>query len=161
MLTRKRVLFSLLVAIAAATTLVLTVGASAGEGSTLLRSTLAPSVPGDPPFHGVTPGGAPWILDRGDVSIRDNGKLALEVEGLVIPALGTPDGVKTISASLYCGAEANTAPAATTKQVPLSRSGDAKIRQTLTLPATCFAPIVLVHPNGILARYIAVTGWGG
>jgi hypothetical protein len=67
--------------------------------------------------------------------------------------------VKTISASLFCGADANTTPAATTGQVPLSTDGDARIRQQVTLPATCLAPIVLVHPNGAMTRYISVTGW--
>jgi hypothetical protein len=159
MLVPKRVLFSSVLAVGAAGALLFSVGASAGEGSRLLSATLAPSLPTDPAFHGVTAGGAPWVLNRGEVSIRDNGKFELEVDGLVIPALGTPDGVKTISASLYCGADANAVPTATTKQVPLSSEGDATIRETLTLPATCLAPIVLVNPNGIAKRYISVSGW--
>jgi hypothetical protein len=50
-------------------------------------------------------------------------------------------------------------PAFTTGQVPISADGDARIRQHVTLPATCLAPIVLVHPNGGTTRYISVTGW--
>ena len=67
--------------------------------------------------------------------------------------------MKTISASLFCGADTDIAAAATTDQVPLSADGDARIRDRVTLPATCLAPIVLVHPNGGLGRYIAVSGW--
>ena len=53
---------------------------------------LAPSVPTDPPFHGVAAGGAPWVLDRGEVRVKANGELDLEVRGLVIPALGLLTG---------------------------------------------------------------------
>src|SRR5436305_15054829 len=45
-----------------------------GKGRTLLRSTLAPSLPGDPTFHGVNPGGAPWVLQRGEVRLKRNGQ---------------------------------------------------------------------------------------
>jgi hypothetical protein len=159
MLTPKRLLVSLLIAVATAGALMLTVGASGGEGSKLLDATLAPSLPSDPPFHGVTPGGAPWVLDRGDVTIKSDGSFRLDVRGLVIPALGTPDGVTTVFASLYCGADANAAPAASTKSVPLSTQGDATIKDKVTLPATCLAPIVLLHPNNVAQRYISVTGW--
>ena len=130
-----------------------------GEGAKLLRSTLAPSMPTDPAFHGVTPGGVPWRLNRGAVRIERSGEFDLRVDGLVIPSLGNAGPVKTISASLYCGADANATAAATTQQVPLSSDGDARIHARVTLPAACLAPIVLVHPNGVAARYIAVTGW--
>jgi hypothetical protein len=143
-----------------AAALVLTVVALAdGGGEKSLRSSLAPSVPADPAFHGVTPGGVPWVLTRGDVRIKEDGQFDLEVIGLVIPALGNADGVTTISASLFCGADANAAPAVTTGRVPLSSEGDARISERVALPATCLAPIVLVHPNGATARWIAATGW--
>lgn len=159
MKTSKRILVSLLIAIAAAGALMLTAGASGGEGSKVLNASLAPSVPTDPAFHGVTPGGAPWVLDRGDVSIKSDGSFRLDVRGLVIPTLGNPDGVTTVFASLYCGADSSAAPAASTKSVPLSTRGDATIKDTIALPATCLAPIVLLHPNNVVARYISVTGW--
>src|SRR4051794_36264711 len=78
------------------------------HGAPLLKESLAPSEPGDPAFHGVTPGGAPWVLKRGDVQLKRDGKLTLRVKGLVIPnppGDGTPGPVTTISASLYCGAD--------------------------------------------------------
>jgi hypothetical protein len=30
----------------------------------------------------------------------------------------------------------------------------------VTLPSTCLAPVVLVHPNSNAAAYIAATGFG-
>jgi hypothetical protein len=77
----------------------------------------------------------------------------------VITSTRTRTPVMTISASLFCGADANLTPALTTDQVPISAEGDARIHQQVTLPTTCLAPIVLVHPDGGLARYISVPGW--
>jgi hypothetical protein len=134
-------------------------GRHGGHGAKIVAASLAPSVPADPKIHSVSPGGAPWRLDRGTVRIDRRGDVALRVEGLVLTTTGDAGPVSTISASLFCGADTETAPAATTHQVPLSKDGDARIRDRVTLPTTCLAPIVLVHPNGGLARYIAVSGW--
>lgn len=132
-------------------------------GAPLIDESLAPSQPTDPVFHGVSPGSAPWVLKRGDVRLKRDGKLDLQVKGLVIPTApftGTPGPVTTISASLYCGADSNAAPADTTQQVPISRKGDARIHDaSFTVPATCLAPVILVHPNGLATTYIALDGW--
>jgi hypothetical protein len=135
-----------------------------GNGGPLLTEGLAPSMPTptDPSFHGVAPGGAPWVLQEGDVRLKPDGKLDLRVQGLVIPVApgnGTPGPVTTINASLYCGADADTAAAATTPSVPISRQGDARIQATIPVPSTCLAPVILVHPNGSPSAYIAVAGW--
>jgi hypothetical protein len=128
------------------------------NGRTLFNSTLAPSVLTDPTIHGVARGGVPWQLDRGSTRLRHSGRLQLSVRGLVIPGNGTPGPVTSITASLYCGAD-STGAVATTGSVPLSMQGDAKIDERITLPAKCLAPIVLVHPNGNAAAYIAATGF--
>jgi hypothetical protein len=133
------------------------------HGGELLSATLAPSVPEDPTFHGVAPGGAPWVLKEGSVSLSTH-RLDLRVKGLVIPVApgnGTPGPVTTISASLFCGADmTETTAAATTGQVPISRRGDARIRDnSFDVPATCLAPVILVNPNGLANLYIAVDGW--
>jgi hypothetical protein len=128
----------------------------------LINASLAGSQVGDPVFHGVSPGGAPWVLKRGQVEVQKRGRLDLTVKGLVIPGApgnGTPGPVTTISASLYCGADANTTAADTSKSVPISRRGNATIRdRSFTVPGTCLAPVVLVHPNGAAATYIALDG---
>src|ERR671920_1853391 len=71
----KRVLLVVSVAAVAAMSLALAVGAFGDRGGghggkALIRASLAPSVPTDPEFHGVTPGAAPWVLRRGDVEIK-------------------------------------------------------------------------------------------
>ncbi len=130
-----------------------------GNGDSLFRSTLAPSTPTDPAFHGIAPGGVPWVLAGSSVRLKADGEFDLRVEGLVIPALGTPGPVTTVSASLLCGPDTNTGPTVTTAAARLSPEGNARIESTLTLPASCLAPIVVVHPNGGVTRYIAVSGW--
>jgi hypothetical protein len=172
----KRVLTAGVSALAAAASLALAVGAfgHGGErgprghdrgnhGSALIDASLAPSVPADPTFHGVVPGGAPWVLKRGEVELTRSGKLELRVQGLVIPTApgnGTPGPVKTVSASLYCGADTDTTAADTTPQVPISSRGNARIRdRSFAVPDTCLAPVVLVHPNGDATHYIALNGW--
>jgi hypothetical protein len=164
----KRVPFTVLVAALAALSTVLAVGALSalgsdnGHGKQLIKESLAPSVPTDPAFHGVTPGNAPWVLKQGSVRLRDD-RLDLRVKGLVIPVApgnGTPGPVNTISASLYCGADSDTTAADTTGQVPISRDGDARIKDdSFAVPATCLAPVILAHPNGIDTLYITVDGW--
>jgi hypothetical protein len=169
----KRIPATVFVAALAALASALAVGALSalghdghGHGSNhgrLIKEALAPSVPTDPAFHGVAPGAAPWVLKQGQVRLNSSGELDLRVSGLVIPVApgnGTPGPVNTISASLYCGADSDTAAAATTGQVPISRAGDARIEDhSFSVPATCLSPVILVHPNGIASLYISVDGW--
>jgi hypothetical protein len=133
------------------------------HGNRLIDESLAPSVPGDPAFHGVTPGGVPWVLKSGHVRLTRDGQFDLRVKGLVIASgtfAGTPGPVTTISASLYCGADASTVAADTTQQVPISRKGNARIHdRSFMVPASCLAPEILVHPNGAATTYIALDGW--
>src|SRR3954454_4739886 len=164
----KRAVLALSVSAIMGMSLALAVGAfgdhghGRGHDKSGFEQTLAPSVPTDPAFHGVTAGGAPWVLRRGEVKVSD-GRLDLRVRGLVIPVApgnGTPGPVTTVSASLYCGADAETAPAATSDQVPISRAGNARIRdRSFDVPDTCLASVVLVHPNGDTTHYITVDGW--
>jgi hypothetical protein len=169
----RRVLVTVFVAAIAGLSLMLAVGAAGKHpgkakhgkrhGAPLIKESLAPSEPSDPTFHGVGPGGAPWVLKRGEVRVKRSGKLNLRVKGLVIPGApgnGTPGPVNTIRASLYCGAASNTTAADTSQQVPISRKGNARIRDgSFNVPSTCLAPVILVHPNGDTTRYIAVDGW--
>jgi hypothetical protein len=132
------------------------------RGVTLLETSLAPSVPGDPTLNGAVPGGAPWVLRQGEVRLRQDGRLRVRIRGLVIPTApgnGTPGPVMTVNASLYCGASMTAV--GTTPSVPISRRGNADIAGRMTLPGKCLAPTVLIHPNAIAGVYIAADGFGG
>src|SRR3954463_1221560 len=130
-----------------------------GHGGLLLRTTLAPSVPQDHDLHGVKAGAAPWVLKRGDARLQRDGRLQVRIRGLVIPSPtldGTPGPVQRVNAALYCGDD--TAAADTTASVPISRQGDARIDETLTLPAKCLGPVLLIHPHDNSGLYIAASG---
>jgi hypothetical protein len=127
----------------------------------LLNSAIAPSVPTDPMLHGVTAGGAPWVIKKGlsFIHLLNNGELQVKIKGLVIPELGTPGPVTSVDASLYCANE--TTPAATTATFPLSKKGNAMIEETIVLPSKCLTPVVLINPLGIDSIYIATSGFVG
>src|SRR5262245_46573783 len=78
--------------------------ALAGGGHDVIRNDLTPSLPTDDPINGVRPGGAPWIIDRGEVRVRESGRMDVRIEGLQIPRDdGTADNpVPQITAELYC-----------------------------------------------------------
>lgn len=131
-------------------------------GSTLLDTSLAPSVPTDPVLFGSAAGGAPWVLRLGRADLRSNGRLEVVIRGLVIPVApfnGTAGPVTTVDAALYCNGSST--PAATSPSVPISTKGDATINAKLMLPSTCLAPAFLIHPNGASNIYIAASGFTG
>jgi hypothetical protein len=145
-----------LVAAVAATVTVAAVPASAqGEDQGLLEASVAGSLPSDPPIAGLTPGGAPWVIDPLSSIEVEEGKIQAKIYGLVIPTLVPPSNpVATLSASLVCGG----AVVATTPAVPFSPQGNATIKARVTVPERCIAPAVLLNPNGSTTRYIGVTG---
>ena len=112
-----------------------------GTRSEVLHAVLAPSVPTDPSIFGVAPGGAPWKLARGQVRLGKDGRLMVDVDGLVLTTTGA-NPVPDLAASVYCGGTL----AATTKPAPFSTTGNALIRATVSLPAFCPAPAVLLNP---------------
>ncbi len=119
----------------------------------LLRAPVAGSLTTDSPVFDVPPGGAPWVVDRASVRVKDDGRITLRLRGLVIPGVGVGP-VTTVSASVACGGEI----ADTTKSVPLAADGDARLHDRLVLPERCIAPVVMVHPNGNTGAFIAISG---
>ncbi len=134
-----------------------------GDGNrTVLKMSLAPSVPTDPTLLGAMAGAVPWVLRSSDARLQSDGRLSVRIRGLVIPTApftGTTGPVTTISASLYCGD--NTTPVGTSNSFPISTGGNARISAQFTLPAKCQIPALLIHPNGGNAAYIATSGFTG
>lgn len=129
-----------------------------GNGRTVLRASLVGSILSDPPIHGVVRGGVPWD-GGGRARLDRRGRFELRVRGLVISGTGNAGGVTSITASLFCAPDSDATSAFTTSSVPLSHEGNARIRQHVTVPARCLAPVLLVHPNGDASRYIAASGF--
>jgi hypothetical protein len=132
------------------------------HGHDVLRSDLFGSQPGGPKLFEVNPGGAPWVIDRGEATVRRSGRVKVRVRGLVIPTPpqnGT-NPLSHIAATVYCGGKA----VGTTDAVPFSTGGDAHIDDTLdtALPKPCLVPAVLLNPApaGVTntGTYIAASG---
>ena len=132
------------------------------HGGTVLTSEVFGSQPTGPVLFGVAPGGAPWVISRGDAKVRRDGRVQVRLDGLVIPtppSNGT-NPVPEIAATVYC----NGAAVGTTSAVPFSLDGNARIDDTLAtpLPSPCLAPAVLFNPasSGVVTTtsYIAATG---
>lgn len=90
---------------------------------------------------GVNSRGKIRKLKSGEARLDSDGKLKVKVKNLVLndstvpPEVnGTADGVSEVVASLVCSGGGGPLVAAQTELVPLSKSGDAKIRATLTMP---------------------------
>lgn len=124
----------------------------------LLRSGLVGSTPAPagPTLVGITPGTAPWVLDRGRARVERNGHVEIRVRALVIPRL-PPTAPTRCPGSRR--ASSATAPSPTGPVcVPFAKDGDARISDDLDMPDTCLAPAVPVHPNAVTSAYIAATG---
>jgi hypothetical protein len=130
----------------------------------LLRAPIAGSLPSDMDIFGVAPGGAPWVIDRGNARVRTDGRLEVRVEGLVIGPNTIPNGPKPgvnplprLTASLAC----NGMVVATTRPVRFTPSGDARIRANVRVPARCIAPVVMLNPatpDTNAGTFIGITG---
>lgn len=111
-------------------------------------------------IRGVPAGGLPWVVTRADGELRANGKLEVEVTGLVIDpndavaqarGLAGTNPSPTFKAIVSCqtieGGQAVVKNVAT-DAVPASATGDAEIEAMVSLPSPCIAPIVFVTSGG-------------
>ena len=156
-------LLAILAAVVAVAAIGVTGAVSSGDGRTVLKfDTMAPVVaPYTGPtnaIRGVPGGGVPWQIDSASGRLRADGRLHVEVEGLVIVATGV-NPVATFKAIVSCQSSEAGAPTTvnvSTDPVPATTSGDAEIDAKVALPSPCFAPIVFVTSGG--GNWFAVTG---
>ena len=157
-------LMTVLAAVVTVAAIGVTVAVSSGDGRTVLKfETMAPVVP---PYtgptnaiRGVNGGGVPWKLASAEGKLRADGRLSIEVEGLVLVSTGanpspTFRGVVSCLSSDATGTP--TTVNVSTDAVPATSTGDAEIDARVALPSPCFAPIVFVTSGG--GNWFAVTG---
>jgi hypothetical protein len=117
-------------------------------------------------IRGVGGGGLPWEIGDATASLRADGRLHVDVEGLVlarrapVPAnLQGTNPIPQFGAIVSClttvGGAATTSNLATST-APASSAGDAELDTTVNLPSPCFAPIVFVTTPG--GAWLAVSG---
>jgi hypothetical protein len=107
-----------------------------------------------------------WKLKGGHAHLSSDGKLMVEVKGLVLNDAsvgefnGTPDGVDGVAAAVLCTGAGGLAVAAQTDVVPLSKSGDAKVNAKVNVPSGCIAPVVVLRERyeGKIGGWLAGTG---
>ena len=115
------------------------------------------------PIRGINGGGVPWQIARGRGELRANGRLEVEVRGLVIVATGV-NPVANFRATVSClTVDRSTTPLTvatvnvTTAPSPATAQGDANIEANVSLPTPCVAPIVFVA-NGNTGAWFAASG---
>jgi len=140
-----------------------TAGPAMASGHSLVREPLQ-GIAGsrDPvnptqPIAGVTAGGAPWVVAEGSrVRLREDGRITVVVNGLIIPTLGT-NPVPTMAASLVCGDMV----VDSTRPFAVSPDGNGSISDRIGEfdEDNCDNPIVLVRAfdptTGALGSYFA------
>jgi hypothetical protein len=94
---------------------------------------------------GVPSGGAPWVVKHAFATLTDDGRLRVDVRGLILPALRTAGPVTAVSASVACSDRV----AATSAAVPFTSDGNAEIHTKLQAPSPCFGTIILVRVAGV------------
>lgn len=150
---------SIVLAAAAALAFGGSVAANAG-GRKVLDASMAgiPASMTGQTFLGAAGGGLPWRLERGETRLFSDGRLQVQVVGLVLDA-GSKAGTNPIPegrALVSCGG----AVVAMSSIVPYSAAGDATVNQRVDLPSHCIAPTVffagIVGGNPL---WFASTGW--
>jgi hypothetical protein len=111
-------------------------------------------------------GGLPWEIAKGKGTLRSDGRLTVEVEGLVlarrapVPAnLQGTNPIPMFKAIVSCLTVSDGNAVTTnvpTGLVPATTTGNAEIETTVDLPSPCFAPIVFV--TAPTNAWFAVTG---
>ena len=94
-----------------------------------------------------------WVIDEGRVQLFADGRLHVDIEGLVIPGRVPPNPVDLGKAVLTCSG----AKVAETSLVDFSDDGDATIDAVIALPEQCQGPAVFF--TNATDRWFAVSGF--
>ncbi len=147
--------------------------ASSGGMPVLAFNTMAPVVgPFVPtatqsnPIRGVNGGGLPWQIDMAHGLLGSDGRLLVQVQGLVLlDAAPVPENLqgtnpiamfRAIVSCLTIVDGAAVTANVVTDPFPATTTGDSKIQATISLPSPCVAPIIFVGPSA--TTWFAVTG---
>ena len=149
MIRRIRFVFALAILVALS---VATVASADASGRKVFSSSMTGITTPNEVVDGVTGGGAPWVLDEGFATLTADGRLHLEVQGLVLVSNGT-NPVSSGRAIVSCVGVV----AATTGTVPFSSAGDAEVDATVSLPSPCISPTVFFTTG--TSKWLAVTGF--
>jgi hypothetical protein len=95
---------------------------------------------------GIPPGGRPWVIEELKAQLKEDGRLSVRGEGLVLAGgggVGTRGGVTQVVATIFCNGNPS---GFSSGAVPLSVDGDFEISETLHgIPNLCASPILLIR----------------
>lgn len=139
-----------------------TASPAAARGHSILREDLQGTFPltdpvsPSPVIAGVNPGGAPWVIDDdSEARVREDGRISVEVNHLVIPNRDPGNPVAMMAASLVC----DDMVVDSTKAFAVSPEGNGEVEDRIRGTKDCDDPIVLVrnatNPDA-LGAYFAV-----
>jgi hypothetical protein len=121
-------------------------------------------------IRGIAGGGLPWVVDQANGKLRADGRIQVDVQGLVLDpndaaviaaGLAGTNPIPNFKAIVSCLSRDEAGTTATTVNVetglfPATTTGDSEIEDTVDLPDPCIAPIVFVtSPTG---QWFAATG---
>jgi len=160
MRTTRSVLATLTAISAALVFTAISAGPALASGHTILRANfdgifpLTDPVNPSPIIAGVSPGGAPWVLDANSrTRVREDGRITVVVRHLVIPGRVPGNPIATMAASLVCGDMV----VDSTKSFAVSPEGNGRVRDRLAPIDSCDNPVVLVrnatNPAGLGAYF--------
>ena len=125
---------------------------------TTMTPVTGPYVGASNPIRGINGGGLPWQIASATGELSSNGRLEVEVRGLVLfdgppvpEARRGTNPIPSYQAIVSCLTITDGSPATVntaTAPFPASSSGRSEIEARLSLPHPCIAPIVFVGPNG-------------
>jgi hypothetical protein len=143
---RLAIAFGLLAALVVGTG---TVSAKAGGHHKLLDADLIGLPAAGTVFAGVTGAGHAWSIEEGNAKLFSDGRVLVNVEGLVLSPEGTqPAANVKVAVSCNGGATPDDI-VRSTNTVPLSQpDGDMHFNQWLTLPSPCLDPVIFVTSTG-------------
>jgi hypothetical protein len=129
-----------------------TVSTAAASGRKVFSSGMAGLPTGSLVLDGLTGGGVPWSIDEGSATLTADGRLHVEVQGLVVASSGV-NPVGTGRAVVVCAG----VPVAFTDTVPFSMpDGNAEVDAQVSLPSPCLD--LAVFFTNASNRWFAVTG---
>lgn len=171
-MNRKKAVVRCLVVLGALLAARIGVSARAADTSSILEfktmfPVTAPYTGTTNPIRGIPGAGLPWTIGSAQGELKADGRLEIEVNGLVLAqdpavpvALQLTNPLPSFRAAVSClSIDSNKMPSTvnvSTDAFPATPSGDSSIETTVSLPSPCIAPIVFVTtPRGM---WLAATG---
>jgi hypothetical protein len=127
-------------------------------------STLADEFSFFSPMVGSNPGltiatvhsaGAPWVVKHGIAVLTDDGRIRVEVRGLILPSTGNTGPVTQVASSVVCADMV----AATSKSVNIETDGDFHLSDHLSVPSPCLGAVILIRVAGTAAGAVTNGPW--